>query len=52
MLAVSLAVENAVALPFGEVLTPLAPLIPLVWSQARNVTAFVTVPLKSALGRK
>ena len=51
MSAVSVAVENAVVPPFVVVST-LLPAVPNVWSQARNVIAFATGPLKFALGWK
>src|SRR5436309_810298 len=51
MLAVSLALEKAVAAPFSEAL-PRPPSLPLVRSQARRLSALAIVPLTFALGWK
>ena len=51
MSAVSVAVEKAVVPPLVVVST-LLPAVPDVWSQARNVIALATSPLKFALGWK
>ena len=51
MSAVSVAVEKAVVPPLVVVST-LLPAVPDVWSQARNVMAFATDPLKLGLGWK
>ncbi len=51
MFAVSVALEYAVDPPLTAVST-LVPAVPVVWSQARNVTASVTLPLKFALAWK
>ena len=45
------ALENAVAPPL-TVVSAKPPWVPLLWSQARKVIALVSVPLKSAFGRK
>ena len=42
---VSVAVEKAVMPPLVAVSTPVAPLLPLVWSQARTVSAVACTPL-------
>jgi len=49
--AVSVAVLKAVVPPLVEVLA-VSPLLPLVWSQARNVMPGSTVPFQFALGTK
>ena len=49
--AVSVALEYAVDPPLAAVST-LVPAVPVVWSQARNVTASVTLPLKFPLAWK
>ncbi|MOA60398.1 hypothetical protein D3C78_1852630 [compost metagenome] len=48
---VSVASENAVAPPC-TVASPVPPLVPLVWSQARIVSALATLPNTATLGRK
>ncbi|MNR34532.1 hypothetical protein D3C85_1523110 [compost metagenome] len=48
---VSVALENAVPPPFTVAL-PVPPLVPLVRSQARMVSASLTLPTTPALGRK
>ena len=50
-LAVSVALEKAVLPPVADA-SARPPLLPLVRSQAWNVTALASVPLKFAFGRK
>ena len=51
MFAVSVALEYALDPPL-EAVSTLVPAVPVVWSQARNVTSSVTLPLKLALAWK
>jgi hypothetical protein len=49
MLLLTVALLNAVVPPF-VVVSAVLPAVPLVWSHARNVIPFITVPFQFAFG--